>query len=217
MQIFSLLRTVFSGEAKHTPSRRGFTLIELLISIGIMGIVSTIILVKYNSFDSTTLLKSTAYEIGLALREAQIKSVSAVRGVNGSFEYPVGVSFKTDNKNYNVFQYASTDLTKYPKFVDTTNPTFPLPISITTIGRTMEVDDVCVYGTALLDPCNVDRLDISFRRPEFKALMFAAVGGTSYSNTITEAKIFVASTQSGSVGRFIVTVSSLGQISVAKE
>ena len=63
------------------PSRgRGFTLIELLICVGIIGILTAIVIFKYKSFDSTILLKSAAYEVSLALRDTQVKSVSATRG-----------------------------------------------------------------------------------------------------------------------------------------
>lgn len=230
MQIFSLLRTPFSGEAKHKPSPRGFTLVELLISIAIMGIVSAIVLVKYNSFDSTTLLKSTAYEIALALREAQVKSVSATRGYGNSFEFPYGVTFTPGSKVYVAFQYASS--TGYPMFVDAAYPSLPQRVGTSTIGGTMQVLDICVtsvIGASTNVYCksnmvanyNIQRLDVSFRRPNFGAIFFpktqTAIFADPYQfpKSITEAQIIVASTRNASE-RYDIKISALGQITVSK-
>lgn len=198
----------------HSSSRKGFTLVELLISVAIISIVTATVLVRHNSFDSTVLLKGAAYEIALSLREAQVKSLSQVRSeVNNqaSFNYPYGMSFTPGSKIYTAFKYASAVPTDRPNFSGSPAET----INTFTLDRTMQVSDVCVYGTGLSDPCAVDRLDISFRRPEYKALFYAVSGGTNYSTTITGAKIKVGSTNGTNV--FIVEITSLGQISVTKQ
>ena len=71
---------------------RGFTLIELLISVLIIGIITTLVIVRYKQFDSTVLLKSAAYEVAFTLRETQVQSVSAARGAGNNFDYPRGLS-----------------------------------------------------------------------------------------------------------------------------
>lgn len=193
----------------------GFTLVELLISIAIVGIVTSIVLVKYGSFDSTVLLKSLAYEIALTLREAQVRSVSVSRSAN-SFDYPYGVTFSVatpqEKKRYISFRYKNA--TEHPVYdVGEASPvaedirTFP-------ISRTMEVQDLCVTigGT---ENCDIDRLDVSFRRPKFKGLFHAVEGPTEYTDTVTSAKIEVGSA-TGFLS-FIVEVTSLGQISVYKK
>ncbi len=106
MPISSPLRTGYS-------SKSGFTLTELLISCAIIALVSTIVLVKYGSFDSTVLLKSAAYEIALTLREAQVRSVS-VSGEGGEFSYPYGVTFTPEQKVYRAFRFE--DPLEYPYF-----------------------------------------------------------------------------------------------------
>jgi hypothetical protein len=85
-----------------------------------------------------------------------------------------------------------------------------------TNDRSIQVFDVCIYGTALADPCNVDRLDVSFRRPEFSSLFYAVSGATNFSSTITSVKIKVNSTIGGG-GVFWIVVNLFGQISVSKE
>jgi prepilin-type N-terminal cleavage/methylation domain-containing protein len=208
MQIFSTSHTFFSS---HNRKAAGFTLVELLISIGIIGMVTAIVIVKYSSFDSSVLLKDAAYEIALALREAQIKSVSVVRTGSGTnaVNYPYGVSFTPGQQRYFAFQYPSA--TAYPKYIFSA-----ITLATTTIGRTMEVYDVCVYGTALADPCSISKLDVSFRRPEYKAYFWATAGSNNYdSNTITNVTIKVRSRNGGDV--FVVEVTSLGQISVCKQ
>lgn len=207
MQIFS---------TSHTrSSSKGFTLVELLISISIIGIVTSMVLVKYNSFDSTVLLKSVAYEIGITLREVQIKALSHSR--NGttveSFNYPYGVTFSPLSKTYAIFRYATTS-TRIPRFVDATYPSYPESIQTFTIDRSIQVQDVCVTISGVEDCTTPTRLDISFRRPEFTSLFY--VEGFGVQPAVESAKIKVNST-SGGAGVFWIVVNLFGQISVSKE
>lgn len=202
----------------------GFTLVELLISIAIVGIVTSLVLVKYGSFDSTVLLKSLAYEIALTLREAQVRSVSVSRSeVDQSFDQPFGVTFSLDSsKQYTTFRYANaeTDPTKpfyYPRY-DTSNGAQDIRTFI--IPRTMQITDLCITEgngneLCLSDfPTAFDRLDVSFRRPKFKGLFFAEGYEVGNQEDIQGAKIEVGSA-TGFLS-FIVEVTSLGQISVYK-
>lgn len=216
MQTSSTLRTCSSGRG-GTLSRAGFTLVELLISIAIIGVVTSIVLVKYGTFDSTVLLKGLAYEIALTLREAQVRSVSVARNAggidSGNFDDPFGVTFSLANpKEYVTFRYTGNDSEAIPAYVsgglDTPNiRAFP-------IGRTMLIKDLCIYEGAT-KTCGVEQLDTSFRRPKFKGLIHAVKGPTEYDTTVTSAKIIVGA--SGGINDFAVEVSSLGQISVYKE
>ncbi len=213
MQIFLKSPTLFSSVRKHITQAKGFTLVELLISIAIIGIVTTIVLVKNGSFESTSLLKSAAYEIALSLREAQIKSVSSTRG-SGSFDYPFGVTFTPSQTTYKAFQFGSS--TANPVYYDISDPSpdYASDLMTFTVGKGLQIYDVCMT-IGVSEDCGIDRLDISFRRPEFKALFYAVKGGSTYSATITSAKIKVNS--AGGTNVFVVEVSQLGQISVLKE
>lgn len=216
MQIFSLSPIPCSSHRKKKFTSAGFTLIELLICCAIIAIVSAVVLVKYKAFDSTVLLKGTAYDIALTLREAQVKSVSVLRN-DTSFDYPYGVTFdvssQTEQKLYRIFRYKSA--TAGPKYDGTS---LAEDIQEFTIGRTMRVKEVCyTYPIGTADNCGLDRLDISFRRPEFNSI-FYGVDGASFvaTTTVTGAKIKVDST-GGTAGAFVVTITKFGQISVSKE
>lgn len=193
-------------------SRKGFTLIELLISVAIISIVTGMVLVKYSSFDSTVILKSAAYDIAVSIREVQVKSLSQVRsgGTGASFNYPYGISFTPGSQSYDVFTFASD--TGTPRY-DSANAS---RLNTAMLGNSLQVDQVCAYGTSASDPCAFTRLDISFRRPEYKALFYGK-NGVDYSSTITSAKIKVKSTKAGATDVFVVEISNLGQISVCKK
>lgn len=217
MQIFSPSPIFCSSKTKKKSLSAGFTLIELLISSAIIAIITTIVLVKYKAFDSTVLLKSTAYDIALSLRETQVRSVSVVRN-STSFDYPYGVTFDVigppQQKVYTVFRYKDAIL--YPVYDG------PLVEDIQkfTLGGTMQVSAICIT-VATTETCSsdsgtpIDRLDVSFRRPEFNAIFYAN-GYSGTQSNIESAKIKVNST-SGASEVFMVTVSKYGQITVSKE
>lgn len=220
----------FSSRKSTMWAPRGFTLVELLISCGIIALVSSLVLVKYSAFDSTTLLKSTAYDIALSLREAQVKSVSVVNNGTSAdaFDYPYGLSFSDSvaptvrnltNKLYVAFRYESTVL-ETPRY---NNLYVGKSIATTTIGRSMIISDLCIKLVGQTDyDCSLTRLDISFRRPEFKALFWAVGGVNNYGrppqlqpNNVESAKIVVSSPTAATA--FATEVTRLGQISVYKE
>ena len=213
MQVSSLLHINFSFKKKYYQN--GFTLMELLISMAIISIITGIVLVKYNSFDSTVLLKNQAYEIALLLRESQIKSVSVVRNDADTFSYPYGASFAPASSMYQSFLYK--DSLQYPHF-----DTGPTEITGSfDMGKKMQVEDVCVTDdlSSGVEDCTITQLDISFRRPEFSALFWAEgyrSGSEADMKNILSARIHLASTNGGS-NKFVVEISRLGQISVYNE
>jgi prepilin-type N-terminal cleavage/methylation domain-containing protein len=193
---------------------RGFTLIELLISIGIIGIISSIVVVKFSSFDSSVLLKSAAYEVALALRDAQVYSVS-VYGQNSEFDYPYGVTFDSAagaNRIYTFFTFQNADTSLRPKFDGNAQS-----ITAFTTTGSIEIYDICAK-TSTNEYCKstsaINRLDISFRRPEFRALFYAE-GLLVSQDTVTSAKIKVKSTKGTDI--WVVEVGLLGHVSVYKQ
>lgn len=180
--------------------------------MAIISIITGIVLVKFNSFDSTVLLKNQAYEIALLLRESQIKSVSVVRNDADTFSYPYGASFTPLSSVYQSFLYK--DAIEYPRFdsvVTETTGSFDM-------GEKMQIEKVCVKDSSVSDEnCAITRLDISFRRPEFKALFWAeGYGNEASMKNILSARIHLMSTNGGS-NKFVVEISRLGQISVYNE
>ena len=225
MQIFltshthSSSRTFSRKEGRR--SARGFTLIELLISFAIIGIITAIVLFKYSSFDSTTLLKGAAYEIALNLREAQVKSVSVVRNNdNNNFDNPYGISFTPGEKTYQAFSYKDEAIAP-PDRLNPKYDTSGLAVKVgeTTLDRGMYVKDVCVWevgGVSGNYNCAVSRLDISFRRPEFNSLFYVVANGYTTNNdmkVIPKVRIQLSSKNNADAG-FYIEVTKLGQISI---
>ena len=206
------------GRSKKHNSLTGFTLIEMLISIAIIGLISGLVIVRFSAFDSSVLLKSAAYDVALALRDAQVYSVgvraSSLPGGN-TFSYPYGVSFTPGSKTYIFFR--NNDIATNPQYNPPTNPQNPvsgedLPLNTYTIGGSIEITDVCV-NTGGADNCEIDQLDLSFKRPEFTALINAGLGNTN----ISSAKIKLHSTRGNSGEVWVVEIGKLGHISVYKQ
>lgn len=194
----------------------GFTLIELLISAAIITIISSIVLVRFNAFDSTVLLKSTAYEVATAIREAQIYSLSVVNTgsdqSSSGFRYPYGLHFTHGSgaTMYTLFRFDDISPDKAPAFgvndgvTETTLRVIPL-------GGSAEISDICIKRT--LEPlpeCGRD-VDISFRRPEFSALFYDSSLGAD--SSIEYVKLYVSSTKD-TTKKWVVEVKVLGQIMV---
>jgi prepilin-type N-terminal cleavage/methylation domain-containing protein len=182
---------------------RGFTLIELLISAGIITVIAGMILARFNSFDSTVLLKSFAYEVATTLREAQIYSLSVVNtetGAAANFRYPYGLSFTPGATSYTFFRYNNPSSSEV-------NVLRLIPAS-----EAMEIYDVCVTNNGT-DNCDISRLDISFRRPEFSAIFYSPTLGSP--STISAGKIYVRSVRNPS-NAWVIEVKLLGQIVVYK-
>jgi type II secretory pathway pseudopilin PulG len=210
MQIYSSLLRIFSRLPKRTLPL-GFSLVELLVSAGVITLLAAIVLVRFSSFDGTVLLKSSAYDVGVALREAQIYGVSVVNTATGgtsNFRYPYGLSFTPGAQSYPFFRFNSS--TVAPRYVSTSidlirNINFP---------SSVEVYDVCVTNSGV-DDCTISRLDISFRRPEYSAMFFAPPT-LNNASTITAGKIYLRSTRNTS-NVWVVEIQLLGQIVVYKQ
>jgi prepilin-type N-terminal cleavage/methylation domain-containing protein len=211
MQIFSSSRRICSA---HSVSNfaRGFTLIELLISAAIITVIASLVLVRFNSFDSTVLLKSFAYEVATTVRESQIYSLSVVNtgtGASANFRYPYGLSFTPNTDRYVFFRFNDTSNAVPPRYESGEADV----IRTLTAGSAMEIFDVCVTISGV-DDCDISRLDISFRRPEFSAIFYTPEHGPL--GTISAAKVRVQSVRNpGNV--WVVEVKLLGQIVVYKE
>lgn len=210
MQIFlSSPQRSFRGNSRSGSIVRGFTLIELLISAAIITIISAVVIFRFNSFDSTTLLKGLAYEIAMSIREAQLYSVNGVDDGDGTgYKYPYGMTFDSSTPTqYTFFRYVSADTSVRPRYNGTAEDILTFEI-----GRSMEIVDLCVVAAAR--DCEISRLDVSFRRPEFQALFHAEdYSGTDAS--IERAQIILQSTSG--TDRWIVEVGLLGSVSVFKE
>lgn len=174
-------------------ANRGFTLVEMLVVVSIIGIITGIMVLRYNQFDSQFLLRGLAYDVALSIREAQALSIS-VMGSGGSFEYGYGVHF-TPGTTYLIFR-DSDEGDDYDLGEE---------VSIFTIGRNNFIGDLCVNGKT---ECGKTELDIVFKRPESRARM-RSVPAPAVS--ISSAEIEV---HSSTGNQRTVVISPTGQISV---
>lgn len=108
--MFSRFLVSWGNQQKLTTA--GFSLVELLVSIGIVVLVMAIVITRQDGFNGAVLLRSQAYEIALAVREAQLSAVSAQSDGNGNFRSVIGVYFNTDVSD------------RYVLFIDANNNNF---------------------------------------------------------------------------------------------
>ena len=168
----------------------GFSLVELIVVIAIVGVLSSVIIARYNTFDSAILLRNLAYDVALSIREAQALGVS-VRGEGGTFTYAYGVHFDIGN-SYILFRDIDDD-----GVFDSGEE-----VSVEVIREGGSVSDLCGNST-----CGKSEMDVTFKRPNPDAQIVTtpATGG------LTSATVEVMSRQ-GSTRT--VQVWPTGQISV---
>ena len=209
-------------------SPKGFTLIELMVVLAIVVLVSLVLLVSNQRFNSSILLRSLAYQVGLSVREAQLYGV-AVRGagrdIGGNLilaQCSTGDSSQFCSSFGVHFDKAQT--TQYVLFPDISNngvyddgglvsKTYRTQYGFTisnfcAVGTTVRCSKVCPIQ---YPDCtkNISTLDIVFRRPSPNAIIRAKTNADSLVGPFASAYIEV-SAPGGSTRS--VSVSLTGQI-----
>lgn len=193
---------------------QGFTLIELIVVIAIFSIITTIALFNQGKLNSSILVTNLAYEIALAVREAQTYGVGVRADVgNASFEGGYGAYFDISNPEQIVL---FTDTVEQNNNFDsgTSEESSRLVIQnqrgnkITALCRgPMSVP--CVNG----GPGSIDSLNIIFRRPNPEALMYSMKDGVLSDQDVAGPVYIVVNTPAEENCRVIV-VEKTGQIRV---
>lgn len=179
----------------------GFGLIELMVSISIMLLVSTLILVRHESFNAAVLLRSQAYEIALTLREVQLSAVSAESNGSGSFRSIEGVYFNTDNDTaYKIFRDSDGD-----SFYDAAEE-YGKPGSI---DSKFEIRGMRAVG----DTIDGNAVSVVFERPNFDAKFYDRGGRINASALIVEVSKRNATGNTSAEVR-TVEITATGQITV---
>jgi prepilin-type N-terminal cleavage/methylation domain-containing protein len=185
---------------------KGFTLMELITVVGIFAIITTVVMIKFSTFNNKILTTNLAYDIALSIREAQTFGVN-VRGFDTGntvvFDYAYGVHFnESSDTTYTFF----IDLNGNGKF-ESNNET----VDVFTLRGGHRIERLCRTTGASVTSCSdttpsFNDLYITFKRPEPDAVI-KSNGSTLYQS----ASIRVTSPQG--IDREI-QVHSTGQISI---
>ena len=170
--------SIFSphSHSSSNPRRlaRGFTLIELMAVVAIMTILTAVLLLQQQKFDSSTLLRSLAYSVALSVRQAQVygTSVRQFDATANGFSYNYGVYF------------AQGDANNYYLFADVNNDgIYQDPgekVQQFKIGSGYAIKDFCGVIDSSHQDCvsggAINRLTVYFKRPDPDAKFTTNVG-----------------------------------------
>ncbi len=191
----------------------GFTLVEMMVSLSIFAIITGIVLIRNNDFNSGILFSNLVYEIALSIREMQTYGISVKASDTGTFGNGYGVYFNkisdTGTNTYSFTQFIDIKPIntqapdgKYVAPPDEKILKFKLKPGNTIFG---------LYVNDLSTP--VDDLSITYVRPEPNAII-TANNGVKTSDSITKAFIIIKSPGTTDAVYKCIVVTSVGQISV---
>lgn len=81
----------------HLKFNKGFTIVELMVTMIIFAFMTTFLIAKYGKFDQSLLLTNFAFDVALAIRNAQSYglSVKSLPDQGGGFNFAYGVALQT--------------------------------------------------------------------------------------------------------------------------
>ena len=182
-------------------TNQAFSLVELLVTIGILTMVSGVVFLNQSQFNNNVLIENLAYEISLAIRQAQSYGIQ-VKQTRTGFGEGYGVYFDTDSDGLIIF----TD--DDPNFFYDVGSDDIVDVLKMTDGN--KVSKLCVdaYGS-------VDDVSIVFLRPNPDAIFcYKETASSSCISNYSNVEIEVSN---GRTGDDLVTKSikiwNTGQIS----
>ena len=168
---------------KNISKQKGFSLPELIIVIGIFVIISTVAMFNQGKLSSSVLLTNMAYEVGLAIREAQtygigVRSEDAGANFTGQYGAYFDTSSETSNRQVIVF----ADLDQNLSYTQGANPPEEKYIYEFENRRGNKITAMCVGdlapGTACQNGVNSESpLSILVKRPNPSALIAPVSAG----------------------------------------
>lgn len=86
----------------------------MVVVIAIIGFVFTVVVARYRDFDSTSVLKNLAYEVGLSVREAQVMTISTSNIGGGNIlqnqgQNSYGINFTANSSAYEIFSDSNSN------------------------------------------------------------------------------------------------------------
>lgn len=196
------MKFVFSKIKCSNLDQRGFSLVELLITIGIVIMVTGAVLVRHTSFNSSTLLKSQAFELSLDIRTAQQYSISARAD-------------RTDTRAAYGFYFDARNPGQYQLFLDADDDNLYDVGEEVGLANAFDsrffIKEICIQGNC----SSSQAASVAFKRPNFDAI----IGNTNSAGASyglygrTQVDVVIASVDDINTTR-TVTVYQTGQIGV---
>lgn len=187
----------------------GFTLVEMLVSISIFAIVTAVVLIRNNEFNSGILFSNLVYEIALSIREMQTYGITVRASDLGRFDNGYGVYFNiSDTEKSSFIQF--TDI---PDGAGLRNQIYDTANSNEKLFKLNLKPGNFICKICLNDLCasSVDNVSISFIRPEPDAVIKST--DPLAPTTINKAVVMIRAPGTENIQKSIV-VTSVGQISV---
>ncbi len=184
---------------KHTHTQQGFTLVELIVALAMMGILMSVVSINQRSIANSIRVKNSAYELAIALREAQSYGINVRQADGELFDDAYGIRVSTNAVSYYLY-YDGNGTESYQPNEE---------VVIYTLTHGQKIGDMCLFDShssnSCISPTN-GTVDILFKRPSPKAIIKR--GGTTYPRVSIP-----ITTEDGSVA-VVVTVSDSGKISI---
>lgn len=191
---------------KITTFNKGMTLVEILVVIAIAGVLMGVMFTQQSTFHDTVLLRNTAYELALTVREAQAYGTGVRLEDSGDTGNSYGVHIDLAAPTL-IFLYSDDgdDLYEIDEQVKSIKFTEPHYISDFCATNAITGAEECSESDN-----SIIGLEIIFVRPEPNPRLFIVYSdGTT--NPITQTRISVATPQGGEVD---VLISKTGHVAV---
>lgn len=199
-----------------SSKKQGFSVVELLISLGIVGVLLSVVILSQRGYTESAVLANTVDNLALSVNQAQAYGL-AVK------ERSVGTSDFTNGYGLSITRLEPGAEKGFVFFRDNNNSQYydgdfscgtQECVEKVVFSGGNYIDDFCVVRTQGADQCStVGRVDISFRRPNPAARIYMFnTGGQSYNLPNLQGVKIIVKSPTG-LTRY-VTVYTTGQISV---
>lgn len=199
------------NKGEYTYTKSGFTLAELMVCVSIIALLSLILLGNRNTYVERLVLKNETYKVSLAIRQAQVQSLS-VKGFTGGgsptkFDTSYGISFYADDPQDRFILFADqNDNGQYDAGGEQSE--------IISLSGNVVIQSVCGNNgsSCYASTGNFQKVTIRFKRPDPSALMRFMNNGGNTSGGINPPVVINLISKTGITSS--VKVESTGAISI---
>jgi len=205
----------------HLPFtiKSGFTVIELIVTTGIIVVILGVVFTGYPQFKARSALSALARSVGLLVREAQVYGLAVKEfPVQADKFPPYGVHVSIDNLR-EIILFGDLETGERNGIYDVGEGCGTVGTECMrrfTLAGPEYIDKICVNpgggtggDTTLTEVCDINELNITFRRPDPEAVIIV----DDPSRTYNGATIYLRSKSNAKEHR-VVRVWITGQISV---